>query len=288
MTQGHNLVVQPEGITIRTSDPITKTPDVTITEIPSSPTDAIPKSPTGNFSLLDPASITQEFDALRFDAAAFAQLSFTPRETSSLGGSEAGSPNESDSDAETPPPPARTARLTGLGIGARERQSFQYVPLISSPYNQPGHYLTLNTLPITSQLFALALTALKPVREDYSTAPYTSALNFDTVLEVLRLLAAQTGFQFPETSFYVVIFRSKLKPDIDNDWLYKLDFESHREACESGGLLKYWFGKTDGERRNLATCKCTSRSTYSELPQFIFFEIDEELGRRGCEYEFEC
>jgi hypothetical protein len=40
--------------------------------------------------------------------------------------------------------------------------------------------------------------------------------------------------------------------------LYKLDYESHAEACESGGLLKYWFGKADGERRNLATCKFCS------------------------------
>jgi hypothetical protein len=34
-----------------------------------------------------------------------------------------------------------------------------------------------------------------------------------------------------------------------------LDYESHREACESGGLLKYWFGGPSEERRNLATCK---------------------------------
>jgi hypothetical protein len=74
------------------------------------------------------------------------------------------------------------------------------------------------------------------------------------VLQILRTLIP-TDFAFPETSFYVVVFRSQLKPDIDQDRLYLLDYESHREACESGGLLKYWFGKADGERRNLATCE---------------------------------
>ena len=75
------------------------------------------------------------------------------------------------------------------------------------------------------------------------------------MLSVLRDLARQDGVVWQETSLYVVVFRSQLKDGIDNDWLYKLDYESHAEACESGGLLKYWFGKGDGERRNLATCK---------------------------------
>ena len=51
------------------------------------------------------------------------------------------------------------------------------------------------------------------------------------------------------------MFRSKLKPLIDTEYLYKLDEESHREAVGSGGLLKYWFGAGDGQRRNLATCE---------------------------------
>ena len=98
----------------------------------------------------------------------------------------------------------------------------------------------------------------------YATTEYTQALNLDDVLGLLRGLVDEEGaiqeggkevFKWKETAFYVVTFRSKLKEGIDNDYLYKLDAESHREACESGGLLKYWFGKADGERRNLATCK---------------------------------
>jgi hypothetical protein len=112
----------------------------------------------------------------------------------------------------------------------------------------------------------MALTALKPARPDYATATYTEALNFDSVLDVLRTLVKSEGAQWRETSFYVVTFRSKLKEGIDIDYLYKLDFESHREACESGGLLKYWFGKTDGERRNLATCMSRVFSFAHHIP----------------------
>lgn len=192
--------------------------------------------PTPNTLVLNPASITQDFDLLRFEAAAQNQLPSTD--------SQSTTPNStSDSDSASSPSPAYSTNL------------------ISSPYNTPGHYLDLTTLTPESRLFALALTALKPSRPDYATAPYTSSLNFTTVLSVLRTLITQEPTPFRTTTFYVVIFRSKLNPAVDQDWLYKLDFESHREACASGGLLKYWFGKADleGERRNLATCFWASR-----------------------------
>jgi hypothetical protein len=193
----------------------------------------------GANTLLRPRAITTDFDLLRFHAAAYTQLS------------------HSTPSARLPPcfsthhdPQTQTTAVR---------------PLISSPYNKTGHYLDLadDGLSRQSQLFAMALTALKPTGENYATAPYTEALNFDVVLDVLRTLishevkknAEEKQYEWKETSFYVVVFRSQLKPDIDQEYLYQLDEESHREACESGGLLKYWFGKADGERRNLATCK---------------------------------
>jgi hypothetical protein len=175
--------------------------------------------------VLNPAFITQEFDLLRFEAAAYNQLP-----------SSNTTPSTPDSDLTSPSP--------------------AYSPfLISSPYNNPGHYLNLTSLTTPSLLFAQALTALKPTRPDYATAPYTESLNFDHVLSVLQGLLRETGFTWLSTSFYVVVFRSKLNAGVDQTWLYKLDYESHGEACESGGLLKYWFGKADEGRRNLATCE---------------------------------
>ncbi|KAI4919605.1 hypothetical protein J4E90_001742 [Alternaria incomplexa] len=178
--------------------------------------------------LLDPRFISTDFDKLRFEAAAHEQLTLRNEQS-----------NKTALRAEQP-----SSTL-----------------LISSPYNIPGHYLDLSSphLTASSRLLALALTVLKPATPTYATASYTQALNFDSVLTALRELIARENFTWRETSFYVVVFRSQLKEGIDEEYLYRLDEESHREACESGGLLKYWFGKADGERRNLATCFWHSR-----------------------------
>jgi hypothetical protein len=173
--------------------------------------------PTNITLVLAPSLITTEFDDLRFHAAAFDQL-----------------------------PKADSKNV-------KDKPTYSTL-LISSPYNTPGHYLDLTLLPLPSLLFAKALTSLAPTSDAYAATPYTSALNFSHVLSVLRSLIPP-GYVYPATSFYVVVFQSKLKDGIDMDWLYKLDYESHGEACESGGLLKYWFGRADSERRNLATCK---------------------------------
>ncbi|KAH7067585.1 hypothetical protein BKA63DRAFT_424327 [Paraphoma chrysanthemicola] len=212
-----------------------KEPTITITSVPSTPpTPAEGNAPSDHTLVLNPSFITQEFDLLRFEAAAFEQL-----------------PKTSTSDSASQEITTNTTISTSPAYSSH---------LISSPYNNPGHYLDLTTLPLPSLLFAKALTALKPTTPTYATAPYTEALNFDTVLSVLRsLLASYPDYIYPETSFYVVTFRSQLLPTTDNTYLYQLDYESHREACESGGLLKYWFGKSDDEHRNLATCFWHSR-----------------------------
>ncbi|CAI6341201.1 unnamed protein product [Periconia digitata] len=221
MAPGPNLAILAHENTHPNTDPL---PSKTASTKPK-PTTTTQKGT----KVLHPSLITTEFDLLRFSAAAAQQLS-TPTHVLT---------NQNDE--------SNTEDL--------------YSPLlISSPYNSPSHYLDLTTLTTPSLIFAKALTALKPLREDYATAPYTSSLNFSsTILPLVRELAAAERFEWKEQSFYVVIFRSKLQDGIDGEWLYKLDFESHREACESGGLLKYWFGKADAGRRNLATCFWHSR-----------------------------
>ncbi|CAA9959625.1 hypothetical protein PTMSG1_03042 [Pyrenophora teres f. maculata] len=238
-----DLLRQEAHSPIIAESPPFKTASIAVSEFttPSPPKANPAPHPTCRI-LRDPISITTDFDELRFNAAAYTQL-IRHRDQS---------PNIHDRALEQENEREKTSPL-----------------LISSPYNMPGHYLDITspTLPTSSRLFALALTALKPIVPTYATASYTSALNLDKVLSLLRELVREESeaggkedtFKWQETSFYVVTFRSKLKEGVDNDWLYKLDAESHREACESGGLLKYWFGKTDGERRNLATCFWHSR-----------------------------
>ncbi|KAF1821454.1 uncharacterized protein K489DRAFT_298797, partial [Dissoconium aciculare CBS 342.82] len=126
--------------------------------------------------------------------------------------------------------------------------------LISSPYPDLENQLHLPDLDLPYRLFAFALTALHSTREDYATAPYLESFNWSQVFSLLQALCHRTDHTWRRTEFYVVIFRSKLKAIIDRERLGLLDQKSHEEACASGGLLKYWFGSPNAERRNLATC----------------------------------
>lgn len=124
--------------------------------------------------------------------------------------------------------------------------------LITSPYNIPGHHLDLTSLPdVYDRIFALALAIMKPIVQDYTTHEYEATFNWDRILNAVKSFSNST---FPQREFYVVIFRSTLRVDCDKQLLWHLDRDSHGEAVASGGLLKYWFGSANEERRNLATC----------------------------------
>ncbi|KAI2790144.1 hypothetical protein POX_d05649 [Penicillium oxalicum] len=140
--------------------------------------------------------------------------------------------------------------------------------LIASPYNGVHHLLDLDTLDTQSRLLALALSYLKPVRDDYATVEYLDSFNWKEVFHRLSDLAEREDHTWRKQSFYVVSFRSKLQPNIDNEYLHALDAYSHQEAVASGGLLKYWFGSKNQERQNLATCIWRNRD-------------DARLGGRG-------
>lgn len=126
--------------------------------------------------------------------------------------------------------------------------------LVVSPYNSPPHLLDLARYSKPSQLFAKALTEFQPVRKDYATAEYTRSFNFAEVMNILKTLSKEEDYTWKKTEFYVVSFRSQLSPDADPERLFQLDAFSHQEAMTSGGLLKYWYGVKDQDRRNLATC----------------------------------
>ncbi|CAI7610769.1 unnamed protein product [Penicillium glandicola] len=180
--------------------------------------------------LLHHSHITTEFDPLRFEAAASLQLK--------------------------------------LLLERKYPDTEKDTQLIASPYNSVPHLLDISALERQDRLFALALAYLKPIRDDYATAEYTESFNWTEVFDLLRTLSQAENHTWTSQSYYVVIFRSILLPDIDSDRLYDLDAHSHQEAIASGGLLKYWFGAKNDEHRNLATCIWRSRN-------------DARLGGRG-------
>lgn len=110
--------------------------------------------------------------------------------------------------------------------------------IVQSPYTEDDHLLDLDTLDHENRLLAQALAQLKHIRDDYATAPYVESFNWDAVMSELTRLAREHDVVFRETSFYIVAFRSQLKPGIDSSHLGALDKASHAEAVASGGFLK--------------------------------------------------
>lgn len=129
--------------------------------------------------------------------------------------------------------------------------------LLVSPYLSHHHLLDIRTVGKQEQLLSTALMLLAPVRDDWGSAPYLTAFNWPIVIEALRLLVRAQNFTWREQTFFTVAFRSVLSPTADYARLLELDEEAHVEATKSGGLLKYWFGEPDINRRNLATCEQT-------------------------------
>ena len=126
--------------------------------------------------------------------------------------------------------------------------------LVVSPYTSRSHLLDLTSVSKPNQFMALALTAMEPIRDDYATSPYADSFDWAAILARVRSLADSESYYWHEQTFYAVIFRSQVLPTTDRSHLGALDERSHAEAMESGGLLKYWFGKPNSDGRNLATC----------------------------------
>jgi hypothetical protein len=141
--------------------------------------------------------------------------------------------------------------------------------LIVSPYNEPLHLLDMKRLDTPNQIFAKALSIMKPIRSDYATAGYVESFNWQAIIDLVGELSAAEGYEWKEQYFYVVVFRSHLNAGADLNLLHDLDYHSHEEATASGGLLKYWFGSQDENHRNLATCKSRG-AIASEICLFCF------------------
>ncbi|KAK4644109.1 hypothetical protein QC761_301880 [Podospora bellae-mahoneyi] len=110
--------------------------------------------------------------------------------------------------------------------------------LVVSPYTEQQHLLDLNTLDTENQLFALALTQMRCLRDDYATAPYLDTFNWPDIIDTLRALANQRQHAWRKTSFYIVAFRSRIPPTTIYAELGTLDKAAHVEATSSGGFLK--------------------------------------------------
>jgi hypothetical protein len=110
--------------------------------------------------------------------------------------------------------------------------------MVQSPYTEQDHQLDLSTLDFENAVLAEALAGLKSIREDYATAPYAESFNWSDIMTELKRIVSESGEEFKETTFYVVAFRSQIKPSTEYSHLGELDKAAHKEAVNSGGFLK--------------------------------------------------
>ena len=97
------------------------------------------------------------------------------------------------------------------------------------------------------------LEGLRPTREDYAVAPILESFNWAECLGSVE-----------DADWYVVAFRSVRSVDADDRLLYELDALAHEEAIAHTGLLHYFAGELDADRRCVSFCVWEDRTRAAE------------------------
>jgi len=94
---------------------------------------------------------------------------------------------------------------------------------------------------------------LRPTREDYAVAPILESFNWAECLGSVE-----------KADWYMVAFRSVRSGDADDRVLYELDALAHEEATAHTGLLHYFSGELDADRRCVSFCVWEDRTRAAE------------------------
>ncbi len=95
--------------------------------------------------------------------------------------------------------------------------------------------------------------ALVPLGHDYAVAPTERAFNWSECLAPVE-----------RGEWYVVAFRSVRRPGSDDTLMEEFDRRAFEEASRHTGLLCYFMGELDDERRCLSMCVWEERSRARE------------------------
>ena len=94
-----------------------------------------------------------------------------------------------------------------------------------------------------------AFADLVPASDDYAMLPVASAFTWGPVAQALAA-----------GEWYVVAFRSILRPDADRDRLTQYDDWAHEEAAGAEGFVHYYKGPLAADRSCLSFCVWNSRA----------------------------
>lgn len=111
-----------------------------------------------------------------------------------------------------------------------------------------SHYLTFGWMSLSSVEMD-ALGGLLPTDENYARLPLADAFNWADCLA-----------QIEPGDWYMVAFRSTIRPDADTERLREYDDLAHAEASESPGFVHYYKGPLSGDGSCLSFCMWTGRA----------------------------
>lgn len=110
---------------------------------------------------------------------------------------------------------------------------------------QPSNDATTSTGQNCDPHVAQAIAQLRPITQTPAHTPLPEAFNWNEIARALQPFAVD---------WFVVAFRSIRKATACVDTLHVADALAHAEARTSGGLLAYYYGGIEAERRCLAMC----------------------------------
>ncbi len=124
---------------------------------------------------------------------------------------------------------------------------------------------------------------LVPVKAGYQTAPILEAFNWSYTLADIE-----------QGRWYLIVFRSMRRHDVDDELLGDHDDMAFAEAMSSGGLLRYYKGAMDRERRCLSLCVWEKRKqaeVATDLPQhrdaaqltnrfYVWYDVERYILRK--------
>lgn len=89
--------------------------------------------------------------------------------------------------------------------------------IISSPYLDSNHLLNIKDLAEPFRIIALALQKFEPIDDQYASLRYDAAFDLERIRKWINEHVKVNGVKFPETSAYIIAFRSILKDEVVND-----------------------------------------------------------------------
>ncbi|KAF0519073.1 hypothetical protein F8M41_016680 [Gigaspora margarita] len=127
-----------------------------------------------------------------------------------------------------------------------------------------------------NKTFSEVLKNLKVIDSNYATEPIETSFNWNEIASDIKDI---------EGEWYLVAFRSIRSINANNDSLSNAEKKAYNEAEKHGGLLKYWSGEFNQNRKCLSICIWASKDIAVEASKEPQHSAAKKLANMS-NYEF--